>query len=188
MDMSKGTRTIAWVLAASLAGVGMARAGDAGAAGTVAIRLDDLSGMPVRDLDAAKSEMDRIFHDAGVDVDWVDRAAMPRPGQLTLILLAHNAQPASGGGDVAGEAVRAAARAYVYRDRLDAVTKHTTVDANVILGRVMAHEIGHLLLAANSHSRVGIMRPHVDFAQVGVNVFTRDQVQALRGAISGRPK
>ena len=29
------------------------------------------------------------------------------------------------------------------------------------------------------------MRPHVDFAQVGVNVFTGHQVQALHRAIGG---
>ena len=32
--------------------------------------------------------------------------------------------------------------------------------ADVLLGRAMAHEIGHLLLGANSHSLNGIMRGH----------------------------
>ena len=182
--MSRGTGTAALTLAASLAGA-IAWAGETAAPASVTIRLDDLAGTSARDLEAAKSEMDRIFHAAGVDVNWVDTTVMPRPGQLTLILLKENAQPASERGDVAGEAVRQTSRAYVYCNRLDMVTKHLPVDANVILGRVMAHETGHLLLPPNSHSRIGIMRPHVDFAQVGVNTFTSDQVQALRSAIRG---
>jgi len=56
--------------------------------------------------------------------------------------------------------------------------------ANIILGRVMAHEVGHLLLPPNSHSPIGIMRAHVDFSQVGVNTFTNDQVSILHSAIA----
>jgi hypothetical protein len=181
--MGKGTRTAAWALAASLT-AGTATAGDT-APGTVTIRLDDLAQLPARDLDAAKSEMYRIFHQAGLEITWVEGRVMPRPGQLTLILLKGNAQATSEPGDVAGEAVRQTSRAYVYCNRLDAVTKHLPVDANVILGRVMAHEVGHLLLPPNSHTRIGIMRPHVDFEQVGVNTFSHDQAQALRGIFFG---
>ncbi len=30
----------------------------------------------------------------------------------------------------------------------------------ILLGHVIAHEIGHLLLASNKHSRRGLMQPH----------------------------
>jgi hypothetical protein len=182
--MRRATRTAIWTLIASLTS-GVAWAGNRPAPSSVTIRLDDHTGMPARDLDAAKSEVDRIFHMAGVDVNWVDGTIMARAGQLTLILLQHNAQPTSERGDVAGQAFREASRAYVYCDRIDMMTKHLTVDANLILGRVMAHEVGHLLLPPNSHSSIGIMRPEVDFSQVGVNTFTKEQVHALRRAVGG---
>ena len=185
MSKRGGAWAAAWALGASLAGP-VVWAVDTATA-RVTIRLDDLAGTPAHDLEAAKSEMSRVFHAAGVDVHWIDTTATPRPGELTLILLKHNAEQAGERGDVAGQAFRAVSRAYVYCDQLDTVTKRLPVDANMILGRVMAHEVGHLLLPPNSHSRIGIMRPHVDFGQVGVNTFTSDQVEALRGAI-GRPR
>jgi hypothetical protein len=154
----------------------------------VIVRLDDLAGIPAQDLNEAKSEVSRVFRAADVDVNWVDSSASRDAGQLTLILLKHNAQPSRETGDVAGQAIREASRAYVYCDKLETVTKHLPVDANVILGRVMAHEIGHLLLPPNSHSTVGIMRPHADLSQAGVTMFTHAQVQALRSAINGMPE
>src|SRR5262245_12612736 len=105
---------------------------------------------------------------------------MPGPGRFTLILV-NTTQPMTGDAcNVAGEAASRIGRAWVYYNRLEAMTKHLPADAPVILGRVMAHEVGHLLLPPNSHSRVGIMRPHVDFSQTGVHTFTSDQVQAMR--------
>jgi hypothetical protein len=182
--MAKGTPKAAWALAVCLMAGTMARAGETVTSASVTIRLDDLAGTPETDLTAAKAEMDRIFLAAGVDVKWVGATEMPRPGQLTLILLKHNAQPADARGDIAGEAVRETARAYVYCDQIDNMTRHLPADANVILGRVMAHEIGHLLLPRNSHSRVGVMRPHVDFSQVTVTTFSSDEARSLRGALS----
>lgn len=175
-------RAAAWTLTASLVAAG-ASARETVAPKTVTIRLDDLAQTPARDLDAAKAELDRIFHEAGIDIVWVEGPAMLAPGSLTLILLNTNAPGAGPGGDVAGEANRQTSRAYVYCNRLEAVSKHLPVNANVILGRVMAHEIGHLLLPPNSHSPVGIMRPHVNFSPVGFNSFTDDEARELRRAL-----
>jgi hypothetical protein len=148
----------------------------------VTIGLDDLAGTPRPDLDAAKAEVDTIFRAARVVITWVDGPVMPGPGRLTLFLVKDNAEPGTRG-DVAGQANRETARAYVYCNRLEVVTKHLPVDANVVLGRVMAHEIGHLLLPSNSHSRIGIMRPQMDFSQLDVGRFTTDQVDQLHAAI-----
>jgi hypothetical protein len=46
--------------------------------------------------------------------------------------------------------------AYVYADRARLLAEQSEFD--VILGRVIAHELGHLLLGNNSHSAVGIMK------------------------------
>ncbi|HXJ96529.1 MAG TPA: hypothetical protein VMT20_27130 [Terriglobia bacterium] len=48
--------------------------------------------------------------------------------------------------------------AIVFYDRVMGLASGTTAAASVLLGRAMAHEIGHLLLGANAHSTTGIMR------------------------------
>jgi hypothetical protein len=184
MEMARGAWTSAWALAATITAAA-AWAGEPAAPESITIRLDDLAGTPARDLDAAKSEMSRIFHTAGVDVNWVGTTALPQTGELTLILLTNNTRPASERGDVAGEAIREAARAYVFCDRLKSMGKDLPIDANVLLGRVMAHEIGHLLLPPKSHSRIGIMRAQMDLSKSDVDTFTNDQVLSLRSAIRG---
>ncbi len=54
-----------------------------------------------------------------------------------------------------------------------------------ILGCVMAHELGHLLLGSNSHSDKGIMLPRWEVNQVrqlmmGTLLFTPDQARLIR--------
>jgi hypothetical protein len=48
--------------------------------------------------------------------------------------------------------------ATVYVDRVDDLARHLDVDHQTLLGRTIAHEIGHLLLASNTHSASGLMR------------------------------
>jgi hypothetical protein len=47
--------------------------------------------------------------------------------------------------------------AFIFYDRIVAIRSHTRV-LPVILGRVMAHEITHLLLPDEHHSQLGLMR------------------------------
>jgi uncharacterized protein YqgC (DUF456 family) len=61
--------------------------------------------------------------------------------------------------------------AYAFYDRIKEVTITTIgADAGLILGHVIAHEIGHLLLPYNSHAQTGLMRGG------------RDTQQAMRAA------
>jgi len=53
---------------------------------------------------------------------------------------------------------RAGTLATVYPDRINAVASRTGVDAGTLLGRAVAHEIGHLLLGTARHSAGGLMR------------------------------
>ena len=49
--------------------------------------------------------------------------------------------------------------AYVLVDRVMVAAKQGGVDPMGMLGLVIAHEIGHLLLPAQAHSLTGLMRP-----------------------------
>jgi hypothetical protein len=53
---------------------------------------------------------------------------------------------------------RAGTLATVYPDRINAVASRAGVDAGMLLGRAVAHEIGHLLLGTAHHSAGGLMR------------------------------
>lgn len=48
--------------------------------------------------------------------------------------------------------------ATVFHDQVDTVARRTGVARSELLGRALAHEVGHLLLGVLGHSRTGIMR------------------------------
>lgn len=48
--------------------------------------------------------------------------------------------------------------ATVFHDQVDATARRTGVAHSELLGRALAHEVGHLLLGVRGHSRTGIMR------------------------------
>ena len=63
---------------------------------------------------------------------------------------------------------------------------HEDFHANLsrVLGHVMAHEIGHLLLGTNAHSTVGIMRPQWQGPELrsigmGTFLFTPEQARTM---------
>jgi hypothetical protein len=118
---------------------------------------------------------EEIFHPAGIKIVWLDcpvtrqDAARNRtcslPGarpKLELHVLTDSMSDSVGTGkDTFGSAVvpgnpAFAVVAYVYAGRAHRLAERREFD--VILGRVIAHELGHLLLGNNSHSSVGIMK------------------------------
>jgi hypothetical protein len=48
--------------------------------------------------------------------------------------------------------------ATVFADRIDRAASRARVEPGTLLGRVMAHEIGHLLLGSGYHGPAGVMR------------------------------
>ena len=64
-------------------------------------------------------------------------------------------------------------------------------DLALLLGAVSAHELGHLLLGSNSHSRTGIMEPRwkkesVGKIEKGMLQFTKEQGDLMRKRIQNR--
>ena len=43
-------------------------------------------------------------------------------------------------------------------DRIDALARQAGVDPGMLLGRAVAHEIGHLILGTTKHAKSGLMR------------------------------
>jgi len=51
-----------------------------------------------------------------------------------------------------------AALATVYVERVEQFARTGGADQDVLLGRAIAHEVGHLLLKSNVHAATGLMR------------------------------
>jgi len=82
--------------------------------------------------------------------------------------------------------------ATLFHDRLLTVANRTAVDYSELLGRAMAHEVGHLILLAAGHSRHGLMRAVWTDAELAENrredwMFSRDERDRLQAASALRP-
>jgi hypothetical protein len=74
--------------------------------------------------------------------------------------------------------------AHVFFQQVHDFTRIYHVDLSTMLGHVMAHEVGHLLLPTYSHSPTGLMRGEWDRSQVkdavqGALTFTDGQAQKM---------
>jgi hypothetical protein len=77
--------------------------------------------------------------------------------------------------------------ATVYVDRVADLAAASRVDMPTLLGRAIAHEIGHLLLGTAAHAHVGVMRASwslevLRHSPAGDWLFTPADAEALRAA------
>jgi len=49
--------------------------------------------------------------------------------------------------------------ATIYLDRVEWMAAQAGIDPRALLGRAIAHELGHLLMATSVHAATGLMRP-----------------------------
>lgn len=128
----------------------------------------------------AENEAGRIFEHAGIHVTWRDcptgDESCPK-GAGPVFFLALMSGPVQNKflGTVSGKAVATDRLAAVYYDYLPRITGGIagTSDAATILGCVIAHELGHLLLGAHGHSITGIMKGQWDFEQTRRALMSR---------------
>lgn len=163
--------------------VGLGAAGPP--ASELVVQLDDRVGVPPTELAEAKALVERVFQAVEVQIAWVEeRLQGPfRPVRGAVAMLIVNSIPnpkRQGPGCVLGLAVQKLATAYAYYDRIAGTSRNRPVDQTILLGRVIAHELGHLLLPAGSHTRYGIMRADMDWGFENPNRFTEEQARSIR--------
>jgi hypothetical protein len=86
---------------------------------------------------------------------------------------------------------RSGCLATVYVDRVVALARRLNVAAGPILGRAIAHEIGHLLLGTTRHSDSGLMRAVWSPKELTRNdradwIFLDEEVAAIRAVVAMR--
>jgi len=82
--------------------------------------------------------------------------------------------------------------AYGFYKRIVGLAEHGGADVAALLGHVIAHELGHLLLPYNAHASRGIMRASWDRAQLDdmqkeVLTFDPEQTELIRTRVRAMP-
>jgi hypothetical protein len=136
--------------------------------------------IPATTLSEAETVAARIFEESGIHVVWLNCSpGNPVTGAVCKIAVSEgnlqvrvgrhslNLQPSvlgisylSSDGD--------GHQADVFYESIESLRGDAPTQPAIILGHVISHEIGHLLLGTNSHSASGIMCPRWDREQLGL--------------------
>jgi hypothetical protein len=164
----------------------------------VAVYVDNRAGIAPEGLRRAQLEAADVFRDAGVDIEWSDGGlteslipplAPGSPPRVVVMLIASTPSQLRGAaGCPLGMALPERSMAYVFARSIGAQSRTRPVDRDRMLGHVIAHEVGHLLLPEATHSRYGIMRATLDVAFTNPNRFTDREASAIRADLAARSR
>ena len=132
---------------------------------TVSVRVDNRADVPELQLLLARREAERIYASASVRLTWMEErsARTSRPRLVVTVLTGLPANELVPANDPAsgmlrlGLALPMARRAYVHYDRVKAIADRSHSDRGVLLGRVLAHELYHVMCRSHDHSESGLM-------------------------------
>jgi hypothetical protein len=140
---------------------------------SLTVRLYNTSAIPTNELDAARDAADAILRDTGIAVTFrpcgrlaggTDSCDEPlKRSEVVVRIIDAPTFNATLHPDAYGLAyiVKDTNRGWlatVFSDRIDAAAARVEIDAGTLLGLVMAHEVGHLLLGIDYHGATGVMR------------------------------
>jgi hypothetical protein len=205
-------RLAVWVLVQAVVvtqGCRPAEAQTTGGAGVVRVRVYNYARAPQAMLTAAGREAERIFAGAGLSSHWricrirqdarepddpaCEGSAQPWEVALRIVPDSGPADSDTISPDVLGYAVigpdRTGVVATVLFERVSGLGERRGMAVTALLGRVMAHEVGHLLLGSSDHGRYGLMRARwvlggSEATQVADWRFTGDEATRMRSRIS----
>jgi hypothetical protein len=142
----------------------------------ITVRIHNYAQVESSVLVKAERTTDDIFHEAGLQVVWLDCWTRQIPakepvcqipiGPTDLILnllpqsMSRRSHVTVGALGVALEDSETGSgfEAWIFCDLVKDTAIHGQLTQSVLLGTVIAHELGHLLLSTNSHSAFGPMR------------------------------
>ena len=150
----------------------------------IVVRIDNLAGVLPDHLQFAEGRASEVFARIGARIRWIDQEASLSQHitpSFTVVLLnvERNSKEASLFVDALGLARPSVRRAYLFYDRIAALNARAPRMIPSLLGDVIAHELGHLMLPAPGHSAVGIMRPELDTKSWTLETFTKAQAREV---------
>jgi hypothetical protein len=162
---------------------------------TLNLRMIATQELPALTRAALMSEAQSIWNDGYVRLKWVNRDDEAEGPALLQVLVMARAVPPPGeespwtvgelvrrrGADAVAIASITGARRIVDETRFSLLDAPATVDhrLGIVLGRAVAHEIGHYLLQTSTHAPDGLMRARIDpheFADLRRGSFRLDKV------------
>jgi hypothetical protein len=173
----------------------------------ITLRVYDYAQVSRPALLAAEGEATRILRQASVELRWVDCPTVEAERDSYRQCLSAGLEDAlvirvlpkamvglqEKTADTLGSAIGCdhgpCSVAGVYYDRVRSLSGAATAPVPTLLGRVMAHEIGHILLGPQAHSRTGIMRAYwtdheLSSAASQEMVFTAEQSHRMKSRIA----
>ena len=130
------------------------------------VQVYSLSGLRTQTLEAAEAEAARLLHPITAEVRWIncsstrlatDCLSSQRPTTLIVRILPKALPRVSTASLGITDSSDRYAAAFVFYDRVLALRTHSRL-LPTMLGRVIAHEVGHLLMPGQAHLEVGLMR------------------------------
>jgi hypothetical protein len=134
------------------------------------VRVYNIAGLPRGDIVTAQGVAEKVFRRAGIQLRWRGCSAMslgPADDLCTEPLQPREVigRLATGGNHlsarVLGQAIvidgQVSTMLTIFADRITVAATRLNMDRAPLLGRTLAHELGHLLLGTNSHAAYGLM-------------------------------
>ena len=157
----------------SLAGLVAAAAPAPAATALLPVRTYDVYGVAPRDMAVAHATVQVLLKDTGIDIRWrecqtrepatssnasCDEAVNPTEVLVRIASGASRSNDGALGYSLIDSSQHSGSLVTILADRIEATMVRTHVDVGTLLGRVMAHEIGHILIGTTRHSPTGLMR------------------------------
>jgi hypothetical protein len=162
------------------------------------------------DLAAALRHAETIFKRASLTISWIDcrttgRDALDilptcrtdlRPYEVMLRIMSGGAPMVDRGTSLGYSLVNrddadTAWLSSVFADRVVTLAGQAGIHPALLLGRAIAHEIGHLLIGSTEHARLGLMRAFWSHAELTHGsgsewVFLEKEATVMRSSLSTR--
>jgi hypothetical protein len=194
--MAKGTAIWTAGLAMALSAVGLTPPASAEPLAPLCLSLLMLnqSEVPRPVLVQAQAEATRIYGALGVHLIWIGAPAPGAVSDFTVKIvrapLSTKERDADALGVAPGTVTARGKIAYAFSVRIEDFSRTHGVSIAVLLGHVIAHELGHLLLPYDSHSKTGIMSGRWDDQQAiraahGALLFNTPESSLIRETVSG---
>lgn len=178
--------------------------------GGITVRLYNFAGTPAPEVVRAQQEASDIFARSDIRLKWLnctlntdgnpaDAACHVArvPAVLNLRLAPQQMEPKHGlpkgicGFSLISTSGDFSSTAIIYLERVTEITDGRKYRRGVVLGAMIAHELGHLLLGVGSHSKMGLMSlpwgpKLLTAADQGTLGFTKRETRKLGKAVQER--